>query len=151
MWGKKQRKRTFGGGWGRDLLLYSTNGLQKFIKKYLCVLGTKRKKLFLGMCRDSTTQEQKAKLPDKQRMCKVQQGNNAHGSGHSQNKGPQMRRGQPLLPFGMAPPAWPVGFYPIRKTQCKGYHELKHMLRDMKGRVLSRRARQVLVKDPSLF
>ncbi len=65
-WGKSKGKNILGVGGVEGICCFIQPMAAKVHKENIfCVLGTKRKKLFLGMCRDSTTQEQKAKLPDK--------------------------------------------------------------------------------------
>jgi len=64
-WGKSKGKNIWGGGGlgGVGIVAFFDQWLQKVHKEIsLCVLGTKSKKTLLGMCRDSTTQEQKAKF-----------------------------------------------------------------------------------------
>ncbi len=68
-WGKSKGKNIFGVG-GVGIVALCNQWLQKFIKKISLCSGDQKEETLLGMCRDSTTQEQKAKLSDK-RMCKV--------------------------------------------------------------------------------
>ncbi len=58
--GGKSKGNPFGGGGGWVFVALFNQWLQKFKKKYLCVSGDQKQETLLGMCQDSTTQEQKA-------------------------------------------------------------------------------------------